>query len=36
MMKYGYAMVITVHQDLERQLQALENEGCGTRCNLGR
>jgi DNA invertase Pin-like site-specific DNA recombinase len=27
-MKYGYARVSTVHQDLESQLQALENENC--------
>jgi DNA invertase Pin-like site-specific DNA recombinase len=27
-MKYGYARVSTVHQDLESQLQTLENEGC--------
>ena len=27
-MKYGYARVSTVSQDLESQLQSLENEGC--------
>lgn len=27
-MKYGYARVSTVHQDLESQINALENEGC--------
>ncbi|QSO52345.1 recombinase family protein [Alicyclobacillus curvatus] len=27
-MKYGYARVSTVHQDLESQIQALTNEGC--------
>lgn len=27
-MKYGYARVSTVNQDLESQLQALENESC--------
>jgi DNA invertase Pin-like site-specific DNA recombinase len=27
-MKYGYARVSTVHQDLESQVQALETEGC--------
>ena len=27
-MKYGYARVSTLHQDLESQLQALENENC--------
>lgn len=27
-MKYGYARVSTVHQDLESQLQLLENENC--------
>lgn len=27
-MKYGYARVSTVHQDLEAQIQALEKEGC--------
>lgn len=29
-MKYGYARVSTVAQDLNAQLQALENEGCDT------
>ncbi|MCM3456945.1 recombinase family protein [Heyndrickxia oleronia] len=28
-MKYGYARVSTVNQDLESQITALENEGCG-------
>jgi DNA invertase Pin-like site-specific DNA recombinase len=28
-MKYGYARVSTVHQELESQLQTLEREGCG-------
>lgn len=27
-MKYGYARVSTVNQDLESQITALENEGC--------
>jgi len=27
-MKYGYARVSTLHQDLQAQLQALEKEGC--------
>lgn len=27
-MKYGYARVSTVHQDLESQIQTLEKEGC--------
>ncbi len=27
-MKYGYARVSTVNQDLEAQIKALENEGC--------
>ncbi|GAA3315836.1 hypothetical protein GCM10020331_011650 [Ectobacillus funiculus] len=27
-MKYGYARVSTVNQDLESQLQTLENENC--------
>lgn len=27
-MKYGYARVSTVHQDLQSQLKALEEEGC--------
>jgi DNA invertase Pin-like site-specific DNA recombinase len=28
-MKYGYARVSTLHQELESQLQALEKENCG-------
>ncbi|PHE99923.1 resolvase [Bacillus pseudomycoides] len=28
MMKYGYARVSTLHQDLESQIQTLKNEGC--------
>ncbi|MBM7702098.1 DNA invertase Pin-like site-specific DNA recombinase [Bacillus iocasae] len=27
-MKYGYARVSTVNQDLESQITVLENEGC--------
>jgi DNA invertase Pin-like site-specific DNA recombinase len=27
-MKYGYARVSTIHQDLQVQIQRLENEGC--------
>ena len=27
-MKYGYARVSTLHQDLEAQLQAFEKEDC--------
>ncbi|WP_258035232.1 recombinase family protein, partial [Bacillus thuringiensis] len=27
-MKYGYARVSTVHQDLEAQIQTLEKESC--------
>lgn len=27
-MKYGYARVSTLHQDLKVQLRALEKEGC--------
>lgn len=27
-MKYGYARVSTIGQDLDAQIEALENEGC--------